>query len=159
METMPSSSDSAPGISAYLTEDCGSQTRAPLDSAAENAGGQHSGQNPGQNGDGHRPPLQGGVEEKIWGQLRECYDPEIPLNIVDLGLVYGVSVKGNQANVQMTLTSPGCHLGGQIAGNVQERLLALAEIEEANVELVWDPPWHQSMISAEGRKALGLEAS
>ena len=95
----------------------------------------------------------------IWGELRQCFDPEIPLNIVDLGLVYDVSVTGAQANVKMTLTSPGCHLGGQIAGNVQERLLALEQIEEANVELVWDPPWHQSMISAEGRKTLGLDAS
>ena len=106
-------------------------------------------------------PGQGGeheeIEALIWGQLRQCFDPEIPLNIVDLGLVYDVSVKGTQANVKMTLTSPGCHLGGQIAGNVQEKLLALEQIEEANVELDWDPPWHQSMISAEGRKTLGLE--
>ena len=100
-----------------------------------------------------------GIEALIWGELRQCFDPEIPLNIVDLGLVYDVSVTGAQANVKMTLTSPGCHLGGQIAGNVQERLLALEQIEEANVELVWDPPWHQSMISPEGRKTLGLDAS
>jgi metal-sulfur cluster biosynthetic enzyme len=98
-----------------------------------------------------------GIEGMIWKRLRECYDPEIPLNIVDLGLVYDVTVKGAQVNVKMTLTSPGCHLGGQIAGNVQEKLLALEQIEEANVELVWDPPWHQSMITAEGRKTLGLE--
>ena len=93
----------------------------------------------------------------VWSQLRTCFDPEIPLNIVDLGLVYGVSVANKQANVKMTLTSPGCHLGGQIAGDVQEKLLALDEIDEANVELVWDPPWHQSMISPEGRKTLGLD--
>jgi metal-sulfur cluster biosynthetic enzyme len=99
-----------------------------------------------------------GVEELVWGELRKCYDPEIPLNIVDLGLVYNVAVQGDQANIKMTLTSPGCHLGGQIAGNVQERVLSLAAIEEANVEVVWDPPWHQSMISAEGRKTLGLDA-
>lgn len=99
------------------------------------------------------------LEALVWGQLRQCFDPEIPLNIVDLGLVYDVSVTGSQADVKMTLTSPGCHLGGQIAGNVQEKLLALDQIEEANVELVWDPPWHQSMISSEGRKALGLDAS
>jgi metal-sulfur cluster biosynthetic enzyme len=97
------------------------------------------------------------VEDLVWGELRKCYDPEIPLNIVDLGLVYNVAVQGGQANIKMTLTSPGCHLGGQIAGNVQERVLSLEMIEEANVELVWDPPWHQSMISAEGRKALGLD--
>jgi len=108
------------------------------------------------------PANPGGPEEMeslIWAQLRQCFDPEIPLNIVDLGLIYDVSVTGSQANVKMTLTSPGCHMGGQIAGNVQEKLLALEQIEEANVELVWDPPWHQSMISAEGRKALGLDAS
>ena len=99
------------------------------------------------------------LEAAVWEQLRNCYDPEIPLNIVDLGLVYDVAVNGGQINVKMTLTSPGCHLGGQIAGNVQERLLGLDEVDEANVELVWDPPWHQSMISAEGRKALGLDAS
>lgn len=97
------------------------------------------------------------VEEQVWNELRKCYDPEIPLNIVDLGLVYNVAVRDKQANIKMTLTSPGCHLGGQIAGNVQERLLSLDAIDEANVELVWDPPWHQSMISAEGRKTLGLE--
>jgi metal-sulfur cluster biosynthetic enzyme len=101
---------------------------------------------------------QGGLEGMIWSELRQCFDPEIPLNIVDLGLVYDVSVRDGQANVRMTLTSPGCHLGGQIAGNVQERLLALDAIQEANVELVWDPPWHQSMISPNGRKSLGLEA-
>jgi len=98
-----------------------------------------------------------GIEGLIWGRLRECYDPEIPLNIVDLGLVYDVTLNGAQANVKMTLTSPGCHLGGQIAANVQEKLLALEQIEEANVELVWDPPWHQSMITAAGRKTLGLD--
>jgi metal-sulfur cluster biosynthetic enzyme len=97
------------------------------------------------------------VEELVWGELRKCYDPEIPLNIVDLGLVYNVAVQDGQANIKMTLTSPGCHLGGQIAGNVQDRLLSLEAIEEANVELVWDPPWHQSMISADGRKTLGLD--
>jgi metal-sulfur cluster biosynthetic enzyme len=97
------------------------------------------------------------VEALVWDELRKCYDPEIPLNIVDLGLVYSVVVQGGQANIKMTLTSPGCHLGGQIAGSVQERILSLDAIEEANVEVVWDPPWHQSMISAEGRRVLGLE--
>ena len=109
---------------------------------------------------GVKPSSENGtLQDLVWEQLRQCFDPEIPLNIVDLGLVYGVSLNGGQANVKMTLTSPGCHLGGQIAGNVQERLLALDAIEEANVELVWDPPWHQSMISPEGRKSLGLEAN
>ena len=97
------------------------------------------------------------LDEKIWNELRQCYDPEIPLNIVDLGLVYGVQAKDGLVSVKMTLTSPGCHLGGQIASTVQERVLSLAEVEEASVELVWDPPWHPGLISADGRKRLGLD--
>lgn len=109
---------------------------------------------------GEKPSVESQpLTDLVWGQLRQCYDPEIPLNIVELGLVYNVAVIGDQANIKMTLTSPGCHLGGQIAANVQERLLALDAIEEANIELVWDPPWHQSMISPEGRKSLGLDIS
>jgi metal-sulfur cluster biosynthetic enzyme len=96
-------------------------------------------------------------EQQVWDQLRNCYDPEIPLNIVDLGLIYDVVLQGSKVDVRMTLTAPGCHLGGQIAADVQSKLLALDQVEEANVELVWDPPWHQSMISAEGRKRLGLD--
>ncbi len=107
---------------------------------------------------GAGPALADGLtEERIWAVLRECYDPEIPVNIVDLGLVYDVVRQGNRVDVKMTLTAPGCHMGGMIAGDVQNRLLALEGVEEANVELVWDPPWHQSMITAEGRRALGLE--
>jgi metal-sulfur cluster biosynthetic enzyme len=98
------------------------------------------------------------TEQQIWDQLRNCYDPEIPLNIVDLGLIYDVTLNGPVIDVKMTLTAPGCHMGGQIAADVQSKLLALEEVEEANVELVWDPPWHQSMISADGRKKLGLDA-
>lgn len=97
------------------------------------------------------------TELQIWDALRNCYDPEIPLNIVDLGLVYDVLLEGDRVDVKLTLTAPGCHLGGQIAADVQAKLLSLENVEEANVELVWDPPWHQSMISAEGRKKLGLD--
>ena len=103
------------------------------------------------------PPAPGLSEQKVWDQLRNCYDPEIPLNIVDLGLIYDVIINGSIVDVKMTLTAPGCHMGGQIAADVQSKILALEEVEEANVELVWDPPWHQSMISAEGRKKLGLD--
>jgi metal-sulfur cluster biosynthetic enzyme len=96
-------------------------------------------------------------EEQIWAALRQCYDPEIPVNLVDLGLIYDVAITGNRVDVKMTLTAPGCMMGGQIAGDAQTKLLSIEGIDEANVELVWDPPWHQSMISAEGRKILGLE--
>src|ERR1051325_2008899 len=100
------------------------------------------------------PPLS---EQQVWDQLRNCYDPEIPLNIVDLGLIYDVAIDGPKVDVKMTLTAPGCHMGGQIAADVQAKILALEQIEEANVELVWDPPWHHTMISEEGRKKLGLD--
>ncbi len=102
-------------------------------------------------------PAEDSLDAKIWNELRQCYDPEIPLNIVDLGLVYGVSAVSGSVLVKLTLTSPGCHLGGQIAGSVQERILSLDEVEEASVELVWDPPWHPGLISEDGRKRLGLD--
>jgi probable FeS assembly SUF system protein SufT len=103
------------------------------------------------------------VEEKqIWEVLRSCYDPEIPVNIVDLGLVYDLVIDklpsgNNRVNVKMTLTAPGCGMGGVIAGDAQQKILVLDGVEEANVEVVWDPPWHQSMISEQGRRILGLE--
>ncbi len=94
--------------------------------------------------------------------LKTCYDPEIPVNIVDLGLVYDLHVEstpsgGAKVAVKMTLTAPGCGMGPVIARDAQEKILSLPGVEEADVEVVWDPPWHQSMISAEGRRILGLE--
>ena len=101
-------------------------------------------------------------EQQVWDTLRTCFDPEIPVNIVDLGLVYDLHVEKvpsgySRVDVKMTLTAPGCGMGTVIARDAQEKLLMLDAVEEANVEIVWDPPWHQSMITAEGRKILGLE--
>ncbi len=101
-------------------------------------------------------------EKLVWSTLRTCFDPEIPVNIVDLGLVYDMHVDrlptGRSAVfVKMTLTAPGCGMGGVIAGDAQQKLLALPGVEEAQVEIVWDPPWHHSMISEQGRKVLGLD--
>jgi probable FeS assembly SUF system protein SufT len=106
---------------------------------------------------------QGPVSEQaVWDVLRTCYDPEIPVNIVDLGLVYDLLIEptpsaNSRVAVKMTLTAPGCGMGGVIARDAQEKLLLLEGVEAADVEIVWDPPWHQSMISAEGRRILGLE--
>jgi probable FeS assembly SUF system protein SufT len=102
------------------------------------------------------------TEQVVQETLKNCYDPEIPVNIVDLGLVYGVQIETlpsgrSRVNVQMTLTAPGCGMGGSIAGEAEYKLLNTPGIEEAHVQIVWDPSWHQSMISAEGRKILGLE--
>jgi probable FeS assembly SUF system protein SufT len=100
--------------------------------------------------------------ERVWEQLKQVYDPEIPVNIVDLGLVYGVQIEPlpsgrSRVAVQMTLTAPGCGMGGSIAGEVEYKLLNTPGVEEAQVQIVWDPSWHQSMISEAGRKVLGLD--
>lgn len=101
-------------------------------------------------------------EDLVWQTLRTCFDPEIPVNIVDLGLVYDmklspVSSGGSRVDVKMTLTAPGCGMGPAIAGDAQVKLLNLEGVEDATVEVVWDPPWHHSMITAEGKRVLGLE--
>ena len=101
------------------------------------------------------------TEEAIWASLKTVYDPEIPVNIVDLGLVYDLNLETTEsgamaAHVKMTLTAPGCGMGTVIAGDAQTKLEALPGMERALVEIVWDPPWHQSMITADGRKILGL---
>jgi len=108
-------------------------------------------------------PVTGDTDEKaVWEALLSCYDPEIPVNIVDLGLVYDMGIEllpsgTKKVFVKMTLTAPGCGMGATIAGDAQQKILTLPGVEDASVEIVWDPPWHQSMITAEGRRLLGLE--
>jgi probable FeS assembly SUF system protein SufT len=102
------------------------------------------------------------TEQVVQDTLKNCYDPEIPVNIVDLGLVYGVQIEPlpsgrSRVSVQMTLTAPGCGMGGSIAGEAEYKLLNTPGVEEAHVQIVWDPSWHQSMISEAGRKILGLD--
>ena len=100
-------------------------------------------------------------EQQVWEALRGCYDPEIPVNIVDLGLVYSLEVAEtdegkHKIEMQMTLTAPGCGMGPAIAEDAQMRLLAVPGVSEAQVDIVWDPPWDQEMISEEGKMVLGL---
>jgi probable FeS assembly SUF system protein SufT len=101
-------------------------------------------------------------EEAVWGALRTCFDPEIPLNIVDLGLVYDLSIEdhgegGKTVEVKMTLTAPGCGMGPVIAEDARKKVAALPSVADAKVHIVWDPTWTPHMISDEGRKVLGLE--
>jgi len=101
-------------------------------------------------------------EKQVWEVLKSCYDPEIPVNIVDLGLVYDLHIEPTPAGrskvqVKMTLTAPGCGMGSVIAGDAQQKIVDLPGVEEASVEIVWDPPWHQSMITEDGKRILGLE--
>jgi len=101
--------------------------------------------------------------EQVWGQLRQCYDPEIPVNIVDLGLIYDVDVaedesgKGKRVSVKMTLTAPGCGMGPTIAADAEQRILSLPGVASAAVVVVWEPQWAPSMISAAGKEKLGID--
>jgi probable FeS assembly SUF system protein SufT len=100
------------------------------------------------------------IDEQIWTSLKTCYDPEIPVNIVDLGLVYDMRVEhapgGAVVEVQMTLTAPGCGMGTVIAADAQQKILELPGIADARVDIVWDPPWSPQMISPAGKERLGM---
>lgn len=96
------------------------------------------------------------TQEEVYDVLRTCYDPEIPVNIVDLGLVYDVQVMDQKIDVKMTLTTQGCGMGGYITSEAEQKILDLPDVQEAKVELVWEPPWEPSMMSLEAKKTLGL---
>lgn len=97
------------------------------------------------------------TKEQVLLALKEVYDPEIPFNIVDLGLVYGCEVlEDGTVKVQMTLTFPGCGMGPYIANNAREKIMELPGVEEANVEMVFDPPWTPDKISDEIKQELGI---
>jgi FeS assembly SUF system protein len=94
--------------------------------------------------------------QKIKDKLRECFDPEIPINLVDLGLVYGIEINGASVKVRMTLTAPGCPLAGSITEDVRRKLLEIEGVQKAEVELVWDPPWSPERISEEAKETMGF---
>ncbi|MEJ6728692.1 MAG: putative Fe-S cluster assembly protein SufT [Akkermansiaceae bacterium] len=103
------------------------------------------------------------LEEQVWHQMKQVFDPEIPVDIVNLGLVYDCKLtaaeegkEGTDVLVKMTLTAPGCGMGPVIAADAQARIMSLSEINNAEVELVWDPAWNQAMISEEGKMQLGM---
>jgi probable FeS assembly SUF system protein SufT len=107
------------------------------------------------------PVSQEKLEKEVWNQLRSCYDPEIPVNIVDLGLIYDchldpLNAGSFKADVKMTLTAPGCGMGPMLAQDVQNKLLSLEGVDDVNVELVWDPPWNQGMMTEAAKLQLGL---
>jgi probable FeS assembly SUF system protein SufT len=102
------------------------------------------------------------IEDQVWAQLRSCFDPEIPVNIVELGLVYDCQVSslptgGYKAVVHFTLTAQGCGMGEFIKADIKKKLLSLPQIREADVELIWDPPWNQSRMSVNAKHQLGIE--
>jgi probable FeS assembly SUF system protein SufT len=159
------------GTKVYLTQTLGGSFTVLTDSGLARIGGEH-GEALGEAGAAtHADGDAGGREEgdapvpkqeQLWAQLRNVYDPEIPVNIVDLGLVYSLELKphaetgGHTVEMQMTLTAPGCGMGPAIAEDAKNKLLLVPGVEDAEVNLVWDPPWNQGMISEEGRMKLGL---
>ncbi len=101
------------------------------------------------------------VEKLVWAQLRTCFDPEIPVNIVDLGLVYVVQVeavqdRGRKVAVRMTLTAPGCGMGEILVEDVRSKLEAIPTVVETDIELVFDPPWNHTMMSEAARLETGM---
>jgi probable FeS assembly SUF system protein SufT len=111
---------------------------------------------------GGAPATAEQLEKEIWNQLRTCYDPEIPVNIVDLGLIYDCHVEALSApasfkvDVKMTLTAPGCGMGPVLQQDVQNKLLSIEAVDDVNVELVWDPQWNQGMMTEAAKLQLGL---
>ena len=113
-----------------------------------------------------RPELPPGASDEdvsrlVWDQLRTCFDPEIPVNIVDLGLVYDCRIAANDegtrdVDVKMTLTAPGCGMGEVLVADIRDKLMIIPTIRRANVDLVFDPPWNQSMMSEAARLQTGL---
>lgn len=103
------------------------------------------------------------LEELVWSQLKTCYDPEIPVNIVDLGLIYECEIQPLEENetqhkvsIKMTLTAPGCGMGPTLVGNIRQKLLNLPKISEVQVDMVFDPPWTQDKMSEAAKLQLGL---
>ena len=102
------------------------------------------------------------LEDRVWAVMRTCYDPEIPINIVDLGLIYSCEIledkrdEDRRVEIKMTLTAPGCGMGPILAQEVKERVASLPGVEQADVEVVFDPPWDQNMMSEAARLELGL---
>ncbi|HMP60547.1 MAG TPA: DUF59 domain-containing protein [Gemmatales bacterium] len=106
------------------------------------------------------PDLKPGlsVHEQVIEMIRTCYDPEIPVNIYDLGLIYAIDVSPERAvHVKMSLTSPACPVAGSLPGMVQAKIATLPDVTAAKVELVWDPPWTQERLSEAARLQLGLD--
>jgi FeS assembly SUF system protein len=107
--------------------------------------------------DGPPPEPGATLEERVIAAVRSCYDPEIPVNIYDLGLVYDLKVDpAGKVSIRMTLTSPACPVAGSLPGEVRSRVLAVPGVAAADVELVWDPPWDKERMSEEARLQLGL---
>ncbi len=151
------------GLNVFVTQTLGGNVTVRTEQGLFRIAQEHAGAVAGlAAADAPAPVATAFSEEAVWSALRTCYDPEIPVNIVDLGLVYDLAVEptpagGHRVEVKMTLTAPGCGMGPTIAADARQKIAALPTVEHAAVHIVWDPQWTPQMISSVGRKALGLE--
>ena len=108
------------------------------------------------------PVDAGALEDQVWSQMKKCYDPEIPVNVVDLGLIYDCKLEespegdGRRVEIKMTLTAPGCGMGPVLAEDVRSRVLGLNGVDEVKVDVVFDPPWNPNMMTEVARLQLGF---
>lgn len=100
---------------------------------------------------------KGFLEQEIIHKLKQCYDPEIPVDIYELGLIYEIKVhEGNNVYIKMTLTSPACPVAGSLPGEVKERIKSIKEVNDVYIDLVWNPPWDKDMMSEAAKLELGF---
>ena len=154
------------GTEAFVTQSLGGSytLQVPTNGMLVRLAGKDSdaiGLDPPAQAEAERGPAGENIEQMVWDQLRTCYDPEIPINIVDLGLVYDMQIadlssSGKKVSVKMTLTAQGCGMGSFLAADAEQKIRDLPGVAEARVEIVWDPPWNPQMISPEGREKLGI---
>jgi len=100
--------------------------------------------------------MDGTAEDKVWELLKTCFDPEIPVNVVDLGLVYECKIDGGQVEIKMTLTAPGCGMGPVLIADVEQKIRGIREVTDVKIELVFEPPWNRSMMSDVAKLQLGM---
>jgi metal-sulfur cluster biosynthetic enzyme len=96
------------------------------------------------------------TEAQVYEALKDVYDPEIPVNLVDLGLIYDVKILDDWVGVKMTLTTPGCGMSGKISENVRQRVRQIPGVKDSDVRIVWEPAWSPAMMSPEAKKKLGV---
>ena len=96
------------------------------------------------------------LKEKIIGEIKKIYDPEIPVNIYELGLIYDISIKDKDVSIKMTLTTPNCPVAESLPKDVKESIMELNEVDKVDLDLVWDPPWDKSMMSEAAKLELNL---
>ena len=96
------------------------------------------------------------LKDKIIEEIRKIYDPELPVNIYDLGLIYDIKIEGRKAEIKMTLTTPNCPVAESLPKEVKDSVIQLEEIEKVELDLVWDPPWNKSMMSEAAKLELNL---